>query len=130
MVALGENGFEAVGLSCQHWKDGAAVRRIFREAFARAGRPYVNPHSFRNTLVALGERLCGPPEEFKAWSQNLGHEHVLTTFTSYGTVGSHRQAEIFDELRKRAEDAVADGGALPAPDAIAKAVALLTGKAA
>jgi hypothetical protein len=23
---------------------------------------------------------------FKAWSQNLGHEHLLTTFTSYGNV--------------------------------------------
>jgi hypothetical protein len=22
----------------------------------------------------------------KAWSQNLGHKHVLTTFTSYGNV--------------------------------------------
>jgi integrase len=129
MVAPGENGFEAAGLSRQHWKDAAAIRRIFRQAFAPAGMPYVNPHSFRNTLVALGERLCGPPEEFKAWSQNLGHEHVLTTFTSYGTVGSHRQAEIFGQLRKRAEDAVADGGPLPAPDAVAKAIALLTGTA-
>ena len=30
----------------------------------------------------------------KAWSQNLGHNDVLTTFTSYGTVAVHRQGEL------------------------------------
>jgi hypothetical protein len=38
--------------------------------------------------------LCKSPEEFKAWSQNLGHEKVLTTFVSYGAVASNRQGEI------------------------------------
>jgi hypothetical protein len=33
--------------------------------------------SLHNTLVRLGQDLCQPPEEFKAWSQNLGHEKVL-----------------------------------------------------
>jgi len=37
-----------------------AIRRIFREAFERAGLPYFNPHSFRNTLVQLGEEVCRP----------------------------------------------------------------------
>jgi len=32
-------------------------------------------------------------EEFKAWNQNFGHEHVLTTFLSYGTVSEDRQRE-------------------------------------
>jgi hypothetical protein len=31
-------------------------------------------------------RLSGNPEEFKAWSQNLGHDGVLTTFSSYGPI--------------------------------------------
>ena len=34
------------------------------------------------------------PEEMKAWSQNLGHNDVLTTFTSYGSVPAHRQGEL------------------------------------
>jgi hypothetical protein len=38
------------------------------------------------------------PEEYKAWSQNLGHENVLTTFSSYGDVARHRQAEIIRAL--------------------------------
>ena len=30
-----------------------SVRAVFRELCARAGLPYFNPHSFRNTLVQL-----------------------------------------------------------------------------
>ena len=41
-----------------------------------------------------GERICPTIETFKAWSQNLGRERVMTTLTSYGTVTPHRQAEL------------------------------------
>lgn len=129
-VTLGDNGFETGGLARHHWKDAAAIRRIFKAAFAQAGLSYANPHSFRNTLTALGEKLCGPPEEFKAWSQNLGHEHVLTTFTSYGAVAGHRQAEILERLRGRQDlPASPDAGELDA-ETIARVMARLTGKAA
>jgi hypothetical protein len=50
------------------------------------------------TLALLGEKRCRTPEEFKAWSQNLGHEKVLTTFANYGTLTHARQAEILGEL--------------------------------
>src|SRR5688500_9237203 len=53
---------------------------------AAPGQHAVNPHSFRKTLALLGGQQCKTPEEYKAWSQNLGHEHVLTTFCSYGDV--------------------------------------------
>jgi hypothetical protein len=33
-----------------------------------------------------------------SWSKNLGHDHVLTTFSSYGNVSSYRQAEIIRAL--------------------------------
>ena len=100
-VALGESRqFENVGLDRKHWKDAAAIRRIFKQAFVRAGLPYYHPHSFRHTLGSLGEKICPTPEAFKAWSQNLGHEDVLTTFTSYGKVAQHRQDEILKELAK------------------------------
>lgn len=90
--------FEAVGLDRKHWSTATAIRSIFKDAFTCAGLPYFNPHSFRNTLVRLGETICKNPEEFKAWSQNLGHEGVLTTFFSYGTVATHRQGEIIKSL--------------------------------
>jgi len=90
--------FEAIGLKRNHWRNATPIRTIFRNAFENAGLPYFNPHSFRNTLVRLGETVCQTPEQFKAWSQNLGHEKVLTTFYSYGEVGNHRQGEIIRDL--------------------------------
>lgn len=98
-IALGPNNqFEAVGLERAHWKSAARIRAIFRDAFIRAGLPYFNPHSFRNTLVRLGQTVCRSPEDFKAWSQNLGHDKVLTTFLSYGNVANTRQGEIIRGL--------------------------------
>ena len=100
-IAVGDlKLFEAAGLDRKHWSSAGPIRRIFKRSFAEAGLPYFNPHSFRSTLAQLGERLCRTPEEFKAWSQNLGHEKVLTTFSSYGEVATRRQAEIIHELVK------------------------------
>lgn len=99
-IGLGENGgFVPVGLRRgECWSSAGPIREIFRKAFAGAGLPYFNPHSFRDTLVQLGERICPTIEAFKAWSQNLGHEHVKTTLTSYGTVAPHRQAELIRSM--------------------------------
>lgn len=104
--------FVAVGLDRRHWSSASPIRSIFKAAFAAAGLPYFNPHSFRKTLVTLGQRLLQTPEQFKAWSQNLGHEQVLTTFSSYGPVAPARQAEIIRTCKRTA----------PADDAIALAL--------
>jgi integrase len=94
-VGLGQaRQFEAAGLERAHWSTATPIRTIFRGAFEQAGLPYFHPHSLRQTLVRLGEQVCQSPEEFKAWSQNLGHEQVLTTFMSYGKVATDRQGEI------------------------------------
>lgn len=95
--------FEASGLERAHWSTATPIRTIFRDAFTSAGLPYFNPHSVRNTLVRFGEEVCKTPEQFKAWSQNLGHEKVLTTFLSYGEVACLRQGEIIHSLAKPQE---------------------------
>jgi integrase len=101
LVGLGEEGgFQAIGLAREHWSSTGPIRAIYREAFAAAGLPYFNPHCFRDALVRLGEQLCTTPEQFKAWSQNIGHERVLTTLTSYGKVPAVRQAELIRGLGK------------------------------
>ena len=100
--------FEAVGLDRTHWSTTTPIRTIFRTAFTAAGLPYFNPHSFRNTLVRYGQQVCKTPEEFKAWSQNLGHEKVLTTFLSYGEVAYERQGEIIRDLAASQENAPTD----------------------
>ena len=54
-----------------------------------------------------GKQRCKTPEELKACGHNLGHEHVTTTLSSYGSVSEHRQAEIIKahlpRLQARAE---------------------------
>lgn len=90
--------FEAVGIERKAWATAAPIRAIIKAAFEAAGLPYYNPHSLRSTLVLLGQKMCQTPEDYKAWSQNLGHEGVLTTFYSYGTVAPRRQGEIIKEL--------------------------------
>lgn len=105
-----DNDFKMNGLTNEHWSSASAIRKIFKEAFERAGLPCFNPHSFRNTLAVLGENLCRTPEEFKAWSQNLGHEGVLTTFYSYGQVQEGRQAEIFKQLKNPHPHSSIDAG--------------------
>lgn len=90
----GDGLFHATGLDRKCWSNATPIRTIFKDAFEGAGLPYFNPHSFRKTLVQLGQKTCSTPEAFKAWSQNLGHENVLTTLTSYGAVAQDRQGEL------------------------------------
>lgn len=98
-MGLDEAGsFAAKGLSRKGWTTTAPIREIFRRACAAAGLPYFNPHSFRDMLVRHAMTLNLSPEAMKAWSQNLGHADVLTTFTSYGTIPAHRQGELIRYL--------------------------------
>lgn len=107
-IGLGrEGGFSALGLARRGWATSGSVRAIFKQAFERAELPYYNPHSFRDMLVHRAFTLNLSPEQMKAWSQNLGHADVLTTFTSYGQIPTHRQGEL---IRLSAD--VNAGGAL------------------
>lgn len=92
--------FQAVGLERAGWDTAGPIRTIFKRAFESAGLPYYNPHSLRKTLVKLGMEICPGPEAFKAWSQNMGHDGVLTTFSSYGEVSHDRQAELIKGLAR------------------------------
>ncbi|QBY02938.1 site-specific integrase [Thalassotalea sp. HSM 43] len=100
MVVGSNRKFQARSLLREHWLTADPIRKVFKQAFQSVELPYFNPHSFRNTLVRLGEKLCQTPEAFKAWSQNLGHEGVLTTLYSYGEVADYRQAELIKKLNE------------------------------
>jgi len=116
-IALGATcQFEVAGLERAHWSSAGPIRKVFQEAFERAGLPHFHPHSLRKTLARLGEEACRSPEEFKAWSQNLGHEQVLTTFLSYGSVATERQGAIIRRLAAKHESKH------PVADEIAEAV--------
>lgn len=98
-VGLGpDRRFGPLGLDRAPWSNGTRICKIYREAFAAAGLPGFPAHSVRHTLSELGAQICGTIEEMKAWSQNLGHEDVMTTLKSYGTVAPGRQAELLRRM--------------------------------
>ena len=124
-MGLGPNGgFEPVGLHRYGWASTQPIRDIFHKAFTAAGLPYYNPHTFRDMLVHHAMKLDLSPETMKAWSQNLGHADVMTTFTSYGSVPTHRQGELI-----RAAGTKPDTNLLDDPDILAL-VAKIRGKSA
>lgn len=90
--------FAVDGLSREPYASSEPLRAIFKRAFQANDLPAPNPHVFRDTIAQLGQRLCKTPEQMKAWSQNMGHEKVLTTLTSYGTVQPDRQAALIKSL--------------------------------
>lgn len=117
-VCVGENRhFESVGLKRAHWSNAGPIRAIFKDAFSRAGLPYFNPHSIRKTLTRLGGKMCRSVEDYKAWSQNSGHEQVLTTLRNYGTVATERQGEILRGMTAGTQSHEQIG-----PEAIAEAI--------
>ncbi len=89
-----DGGFVPAGILRHGWSTTQPINAIFCRAFERAGLPYFNPHSFRKMLVRHAMALGLSAEAMKAWSQNLGHSDVMTTFTSYGSVPVHRQGEL------------------------------------
>lgn len=97
--------FSRTLLSTTPWKSTTSLRKVIEEAFQKAGLTYYNPHSFRHTVVQLGYNFCKTPEEFKAWSQNIGHNSPLTTFVSYGNIDEYRQGKIMTNLVKNSDDA-------------------------
>lgn len=90
--------FSATGIEPRHWATASSIRKIFRQAFSAAGLPYFPPHSFRHTLGHLMQTACERPDQIKAWSQNLGHENVATTLTSYGKIDPHRQGDVIASI--------------------------------
>jgi len=118
-TGLDEYGcFCAAGLSRTGWNTTQPINAVFRRAFAAAGLDYYNPHSFRDMLVRFGYSLNLTIEEFRAWSQNLGHADMMTTLTSYGRVPVHRQGELIRAVG-------AGRASVVDPDAVILARALL-----
>lgn len=94
-------GFRVLGIDRVPWASPSSAAKVFKEAFRAAGMPPFSPHRVRDTIAELAKEHCRTPEDYKAWSQNMGHENVLTTFRSYGSVATGRQIELMDRFRKR-----------------------------
>ena len=103
-----DSTFAPQGLAQEAWTTSGPIREIFKSAFSSAGIPYFNPHSIRDMLVRHIMTLDLPVETLKAWSQNLGHQGLLTTLTSYGSVAIPRQGELIRQGLPEAGTAKSD----------------------
>ncbi len=90
--------FEAQGLEPIFWTSASQIRKIFRTSFQKCGLPYFNPHSFRDIINEIGKNSCNIAQ-YKAWSQNLGHEKMPTSLDNYGQLDVHRQLELVDRVK-------------------------------
>jgi len=86
--------FTPVGITREPWASGDRARAIIQRAFTTISLPKYHPHSIRHALIRHAMAQDFSPEAMKAWSQNLGHTDVLTTFLSYGQVPTHRQGAL------------------------------------
>lgn len=98
-MALKDGSFATMGLSREIYSNASRLRTVIKEAFINAGLPPFAPHSFRKTLGLLANNHCKTPEQFKAWSMNLGHENIATTLNAYCPVSPARQGELIQRMK-------------------------------
>ncbi len=99
-VEVRDGRFRRAGLAREPYASVVAVSAAVRGAFIAAGLPAHTPHSFRKTLAMLMDKTCETMEQRKAWSQNLGHEHLATTVSAYMPVPRERQAELLRAMEE------------------------------
>ncbi|HEX5006425.1 MAG TPA: tyrosine-type recombinase/integrase [Hyphomonadaceae bacterium] len=90
--------FAGLGLSREPYANAQAVNAIVKRTFREAGLREYTAHSIRKTLAMLGNDACKTMEDWKAWSQNLGHEHLATTVIAYMPVPAERQRELLRRM--------------------------------
>lgn len=95
--------FEVQGLSREHWANAQTIRDIFKRSFEAVDLPYYNPHLFRNTICKWGLQNLNQ-YEYKALSQNLGHEHAMTTYNSYAKLSESEQIEAIASIGEATAD--------------------------
>lgn len=80
-------------------KSQSTIRSIFAKAFHNNGLAYINPHSFRHSLVRKALTLP-QPIYIPLLSQNLGHKTGETIFDAYGTSPEHQRGKILKGFGK------------------------------
>ncbi|MFH2055574.1 MAG: tyrosine-type recombinase/integrase, partial [bacterium] len=99
--------FESTDIEPERWRSATSIRKILQARAAAASLEYYPPHSFRHGAVYFVFKQRLTPEEFKAYSQNFGHENPATTMMNYGTVHPERQKEIVTaKLPRQRESAI------------------------
>lgn len=98
LMGHGNGGYVCLGISRDPYSNADKIRAVIKDAFTGAGLPAFGPHSFRKTLGVLANEHCKSPEQFKAWSMNLGHENIATTLSAYCPVSPQRQGQLIQAM--------------------------------
>ena len=80
------------------WKSAGPIREILKKRATQAGLEYYKPHSFRHAAASIALRSCRSGEQYKAISQNFGHEYIATTLLNYGNLDDSQVGEIIDRM--------------------------------
>jgi integrase/recombinase XerD len=91
-------------LDTTFWKHTGSANSIFKEALSQLGFNGYCPHSVRNSLVHHGYDLCKSISQIVAWSQNLGHEDVKITFSTYGYLDDFQRGKLINNMRNKNKD--------------------------
>jgi len=83
----------------EFWASGNSIRNIFKKRCKEAEVEYFRPHSFRHTALDLAVSSSRNGEEIKAVSQNVGHEHVSTTMSTYARMSDKRVNNLISNMR-------------------------------
>lgn len=99
-VEQGENSKSFMSNSIEpiFWQTTSPITEIFKQRFEQAGMDYYSPHTFRHLANYLTKKACRSIEEFQAVSQNFGHQHMGTTFSSYGKLPAYQVKETIQKL--------------------------------
>ncbi|MEL6608906.1 MAG: site-specific integrase [Pseudomonadota bacterium] len=97
-IGLVDGQFVATGFAREGYSGTAKLKEIIGDSFSAAHLPRFTPHAFRKTLALFGDVVCSTLEERKAWSMNLGHEHLTTMANNYMPVSRERQGELIRKL--------------------------------
>jgi integrase len=102
--------FVANSLDKRFWKNTSAARSILKKRFEAAGLEYFSPHSFRHAAVNTALGQCETPADFKAVSQNIGHENLTTTMFDYADLPPE---EVMRRIKQMTKKSTQEHGAIP-----------------
>ena len=78
-------------------RSDSVIREVFKKAFEAAGYSYIKPHNFRKTLTRHAEYES--PAFLNAVRQNLGHDSIDTTLSSYGQMSVADQGKAISSVK-------------------------------
>lgn len=93
---FGQSNLLEEKLRLQEIKSDSTIRDVFKKAFTFAGYAYIKPHNFRKTLTRFAQHQS--PAFLNAVRQNLGHESIDTTLSSYGQMSVADQRKAIEQV--------------------------------